>query len=397
LINLSHRTKHNLNWMNSRFLIIIFALLLTSCTKEFYNPYDSATAPDLWMPKSFDYKVVGTNSIQLSWYQDEQHIDGFVVQKNTNGVLKEFLLPRDSIRFTDFNAVESEINDTCPQITYKVMARAGKNRSLDIGNAQGIFMPLSTLADAGLDVSFSDSTNTIRLNAGAPVNGESGSWSVVLGIGGSFSNSNLHNSFFTGLHCNNYTLRWTKKGCSESYDEMSVSFQQIVSSNANAGSNQIINDTTCQVLLNAIPAAPGETGTWSIVSNNQGSFSDINSPNAVFRGSPCSTYSLKWTVGVCGFTSDNVSISFQHISSLANAGADQVLASGQLQANLQANAPGIGEIGEWIVVSGNGGSFSNATSATSSFSGIAGTTYVLRWTLTGLCTSNADYVSISFQ
>ena len=124
--------------MLSRIFTFLILFLLTSCTKEFYNPYDSDTAPDLWMPNSFNYSVVGTNSIQLSWIQDEQHIDGFVVQKNTNGVLKEFLLPRDSSRFTDFNAVESEITDNCPQITYKVMARAGNNRSLDIGNAQGI-------------------------------------------------------------------------------------------------------------------------------------------------------------------------------------------------------------------------------------------------------------------
>jgi hypothetical protein len=32
-----------------------------------------------------------------------------------------------------------------------------------------------------------------------------------------------------------------------------------------------------------------------------------------------------------------------------------------------------------------------------SFTGIPGTTYILRWTLTGLCTSNSDYVSISFE
>jgi hypothetical protein len=384
--------------MLSRFFTFLLLILLTSCSKEFYNPYDSDTAPDLWMPNSFNYSVVGTNSIQLSWIQDEQHIDGFVVQKNTNGVLKEFLLPRDSTRFTDINAVETEITDNCPQITYKVMARAGNNRSLDIGNAQGIYMPLSTPANAGSDVIFSDSTNTCQLNALAPVNGESGSWTIVSGSGGSFSNSNQHNSFFTGLPCSDYTLRWTKKGCSESYDDLSVRFQQISLSIVDAGVNQTINDTTSQVVLQASSAIPGEMGTWTVLTGDGGTFSDIHSPNAIFRGEPCTGYSLKWTVGVCsGNNSDNVDIIFQHISSLANAGVDQVLASGQLQTNLQANSPGIGETGEWVVISGNGGNLSNSSSEISTFTGIAGTSYILRWTLTGLCTSNSDYVSISFQ
>ena len=92
LINLHIKTLHNLIWMNSRYFFIILVIFLSSCSKEFLNPYDPATPPDIWMPKSFNLVTLGTNTVGLTWQQDEQHIDGFVVQKNTNGVLKEFLL-----------------------------------------------------------------------------------------------------------------------------------------------------------------------------------------------------------------------------------------------------------------------------------------------------------------
>jgi hypothetical protein len=82
----------------------------------------------------------------------------------------------------------------------------------------------------------------------------------------------------------------------------------------------------------------------------------------------------------------------------SNAGTDQLGLSGTT-ANLNATSPQNGS-GIWTIISGAGGSFSgNPTSAnpTATFSGVAGTTYVLRWTITNNCGSSQDDVTISFQ
>ncbi|MES2588159.1 MAG: GEVED domain-containing protein [Bacteroidota bacterium] len=56
--------------------------------------------------------------------------------------------------------------------------------------------------------------------------------------------------------------------------------------------------------------------------------------------------------------------------------------------------------GTWSIISGTGGSFGDNTSSTSSFSGTAGTTYVLRWTVGyagTTCSTNANDVSITLN
>src|SRR6185437_14103409 len=68
---------------------------------------------------------------------------------------------------------------------------------------------------------------------------------------------------------------------------------------------------------------------------------------------------------------------------ISNAGPDQADAStcGTTTVTLAANAPVTGT-GYWSIVSGTGGSFSDAASETSGFSGNGGTAYILRWTIT---------------
>ena len=83
----------------------------------------------------------------------------------------------------------------------------------------------------------------------------------------------------------------------------------------------------------------------------------------------------------------------------ANAGADQTGAStcGLTSVTLAANSPTVGT-GAWSIVSGTGGSFGDASSATSTFSGTAGSTYTLRWTISNSpCTASTDDVIITFN
>ncbi|MFA5748098.1 MAG: SUMF1/EgtB/PvdO family nonheme iron enzyme [Candidatus Absconditabacterales bacterium] len=87
----------------------------------------------------------------------------------------------------------------------------------------------------------------------------------------------------------------------------------------------------------------------------------------------------------------------------ANAGNDQLEIDG-LTATLEGNAPGLGtivngtgETGVWTIITGTGGVITTPTNPTSTFTGKAGRTYKLLWTLTNDCGSSSDYVTISFK
>lgn len=89
---------------------------------------------------------------------------------------------------------------------------------------------------------------------------------------------------------------------------------------------------------------------------------------------------------------------------IANAGADQTgtLTCGLTTLSLSANNP-VGSTGTWSIVTGTGGSFGSGNTATtnvanSTFNGIAGNSYTLRWSLSsGSCPTTTDDVNITFQ
>ncbi len=76
------------------------------------------------------------------------------------------------------------------------------------------------------------------------------------------------------------------------------------------------------------------------------------------------------------------------------AGPDQLYVNGS-SVTLAANTPVVGT-GAWSVVSGSGGSFAAASSPTSSFTGVPGNSYVLRWTISTSCANSQDDLSVSF-
>ena len=70
---------------------------------------------------------------------------------------------------------------------------------------------------------------------------------------------------------------------------------------------------------------------------------------------------------------------------------------GVTTATLAANTPAVGT-GAWTITSGAGGTVTTPTSPTSTFTGVAGTAYVLRWTISNApCTASTDDVSITFN
>jgi hypothetical protein len=162
-------------------------------------------------------------------------------------------------------------------------------------------------------------------------------------------------------------------------------------STANAGTDQTVSSGFNSTTLAANTPTEG-TGTWTIISGTGGSFDDINSPAATFSGNNCTTYTLRWSIATaCTSTSDDVIISFGNSVAPADAGTD-IYSPDQTTTALNGNNPTSGT-GLWTVVSGTGGSFSNANAFNSDFTGNDNTIYVLRWTTTCL-TSTSDDVKI---
>ena len=243
---------------------------------------------------------------------------------------------------------------------------------------------------------------TVTLAGNNPTVG-TGTWSVVTGTGGSFGNANSSTSSFTGIAGNSYTLRWTisNSPCNNSSDDVNITFN-LPPTVANAGPDQN-GAATCgltTVTLAANTPVIG-TGAWSVVSGTGGSFGNASSPTSTFTGTAGTTYTLRWTISnsPCTNSTDDVIITFNKNPTVANAGPDQMGAAtcGLTSATLAGNVPTVGT-GTWSVVSGVGGSFVNANNATTTFNGVSGTTYTLRWTIANSpCTASFDDVIIKFN
>ncbi len=248
-----------------------------------------------------------------------------------------------------------------------------------------------TTANAGPDQSICNTTTTLAANTAVV---GTGAWSIVSGTGGSFGNAASPTSTFTGTAGTTYILRWsisTGGSCVPSTDDVTVAFE-VTPTTANAGTDQSVCASTATLTGNTATIG---TGTWTIISGTGGSFADDNDPATVFTGTAGQTYVLQWTIAnSCGTSSDQVTIELEAAPTTANAGPDQTVCG---PATLAANSPTVG-IGQWTIVSGTGGNLADDADPATTFTGTAGTTYVLRWTVTnGSCAPSTDDVSITFD
>lgn len=246
-----------------------------------------------------------------------------------------------------------------------------------------------TNPNAGSDQSFCGTT--VALAANVPVIG-TGAWSIVSGVGGNIANPANPVSGFTGVQGNSYVLRWTisNGSCPAKTDDVQITFNAAPTT-ANAGPNQTICLTS--VTLAANTAATG-TGAWTIVAGSGGVIAAPANPASGFTGTAGSTYTLRWTItnGVCPPSTDDVIISLNAQPTTPTAGPDQVICA--TSTSLAANAP-VSGTGSWTIVGGTGGTITTPSSPTSPFTGVAGQTYLLNWTITnGVCTPLTDQVQI---
>jgi gliding motility-associated-like protein len=250
-----------------------------------------------------------------------------------------------------------------------------------------------TAANAGADQQLCGTSTNLAGNT--PVIG-TGQWSIISGTGGTIVTPASPTSVFNGVAGNTYVLRWriSNNPCTASSDNVSITFD-VPPTTANAGADQNICGTSTALAANTPLTG---IGAWTIVSGAGGTIANPSSPTSNFTGTAGVSYELNWTItnGSCPASTDNVQVNFQQAPTTANAGSDQTLCA-VTSTNLAANTAVIGT-GQWTIQSGTGGSFANASSPTTSFTGTAGVAYVLTWSITnGTCPASTDNVSITFE
>ncbi|MCH7409471.1 Ig-like domain-containing protein, partial [Belliella sp. DSM 111904] len=259
----------------------------------------------------------------------------------------------------------------------------------------------TTLADAGDSQELCNQTE-FNLNANSPASGEVGTWSMISGSGGVFTDVNDPSTTFTGASPGTYIFRWTiasTDGCSISnssrvwiynYPEVSDSINS-----ADAGEDQTIckpfTNLNANTPINFNTGQAGARGQWIIVSQPSGAAATIVSPNApnsrVNGLTELGSYTFRWTIEVipasgfiCAETSneDEVTITVTGFEVEADAGLDQELCEGVASIQLDADPS---QTGIWTLRSGPGGSFSNANLPNANFIPAGAGQYVFRWTI----------------
>jgi hypothetical protein len=141
-------------------------------------------------------------------------------------------------------------------------------------------------------------------------------------------------------------------------------------------------------------------GPWSGTLSDGTTFSGSSNPiTATVTPSSNTTYTISTLsdascIAQAVNKNGNAIVTLVTAPTTANAGPDQSICGGA--AILAANTPSIGT-GSWSIVSGAGGSFTNAASPSSSFNGSAGIAYVLRWSVSnGPCAVSTDDVTVYF-
>ena len=257
------------------------------------------------------------------------------------------------------------------------------------------------VANAGPDqIGLSGVTTTLAGNQ--PPAGGYGQWSIMSGTGGVVAEPNNPTSTFTGAAGITYTLWWqiySAEGCSD-WDEVLINFGCYPQVTANAGPDQ----TVCR---GEVVQLYGEAENYSSSSwftpDGIGSFENWMQLSTLYYPIPydyaqgCIHLVLDaFPIAPCTvYASDTMQLCF-YDEVYANAGPDQLNHTGT-STTLAGNTPPAGGYGQWIIQSGAGGSIAQPNNPTSTFTGVAGNTYLLMWIVYDQYGCSAyDQVTISF-
>jgi hypothetical protein len=139
------------------------------------------------------------------------------------------------------------------------------------------------------------------------------------------------------------------------------------------------------------------TGLWSQVSGNSVTFTSPTSPTSTITGAIAGTYVFRWTIsnGNCTTSSDDVTVTIDNPTTIANAGTDQTITNNYT--TMTANTISVGS-GLWTKVSGpSGGTITSPTGPTTTVTNLSSGTYVFRWTATNISCSSYDEVTVIYN
>ncbi|WP_166922032.1 PKD domain-containing protein [Flavobacterium poyangense] len=202
-----------------------------------------------------------------------------------------------------------------------------------------------------------------------------------------------------------YTLTWTVTNgpftnpslCQPSVDQVSVTFNDVPPTTADAGPDQELCAVT-QTNLAAVPVTQG-IGTWTQTLGNPANIASPNNPTTLVFGLSVGTYEFTWTATTANndgcSSSDTMRIEIYEQPINANAGPDQTLPQ-FTPVMLGATPPTVGQ-GKWVKISGTSSVvFGNVNSPTTTVTGLDVGTTVFEWRVTnGPCAVAADQVSIT--
>jgi gliding motility-associated-like protein len=232
------------------------------------------------------------------------------------------------------------------------------------------------------------------------VNG-TGLWSQISGPGTTtFSAPSSGNSSATASAAGTYVYQWTiSNGNCISSAQVTVNYYNALTPAIIAVPALNYCGTFVSTSLGGNIPVTG-TGLWTIVSGGTGTFSAPGSGSSTFTANAYGTYVLRWTISSepCTPSTADVTVTFNQNLTLSNAGPDQTGASmcGKTSATLAAVPPTTGS-GVWSIISGTGGIIASPDNPSSLFSGIAGATYILHWTVSNeFCSPSTDEVIVKF-
>jgi hypothetical protein len=294
-----------------------------------------------------------------------------------------------------------------------------------------------TSSDAGSTQNICEGT-TATLSANSPSVG-TGQWTIVSGGTGTFSDASSPSSTFTPTAAGTYVLRWTiSNGSCTSSSDVTINVTSGILNFVNTqfpGSASICQGGTVtiygQVYEPSVTEAAGQgsgitaeygysstntdpsSASWTWTSATYlGQGSSPNGNNDEFSATfgaalpPGSYfYAFRYRLNGCawqyggysasgggtwnGTSNVNGSLTIRENPTSSDAGSTQNICEGTT-ATLSANSPFVGT-GQWTIVSGGTGAFSDASSPSSTFTPTAAGTYVLRWTISnGSCTSFSE-------
>jgi gliding motility-associated-like protein len=254
-----------------------------------------------------------------------------------------------------------------------------------------VFDPASPNANAGPAQQVCTAITTLAGNA--PIAPATGQWTLVSGSG-TITTPSSPGSTVTGLGIGTNVFQWTLNNgpCANGITTSQVTITRFDAALAPATAGPAQDLCTAGATGLASTTLAGNTavapasGAWSVVSGPAGAvITTPASATSTVTNLAVGTHVLRWTInnGPCTPPSTNATVTirvFDRNAAVANAGPAQQLCAPVASVALAANAAVAPAAGTWSVVSGTG-TFANASSPTTTVSGMGIGDNVYRWTI----------------